>query len=186
MSDDREEAYKKLLVALAELNRVRGDFLAAMIDLEAHIDRAILFFFAPDELRLFIDCIFDRLNFSAKLNALRAILRAVGLADKHRDFLKEVEELRRERNEFAHVAFEFVGNSYMSHGGNYELYRKERLDPGPRVSDIIHLSDLKGLIRRAKEAEKRAMMIEREITEAHDSPEEYFHRPGWDPRHRFS
>lgn len=74
----------------------------------------------------------------------------------------------------------------MSAGGNYELYRKERLDPGPRVADIIHLSDLKELIRRATEAEKRAMMIEREVTEAHDSPEEYFHRPGWDPRHRFS
>lgn len=186
MSDHREEAYKRRLVALAELNRVRGDFLAAMIELEAHIDRAILFYFAPDELRLFIDCVFDRLNFSAKVNALRAILRTVGLGEKHREFLKEVEELRRERNEFAHVAFDFVDESFMSDGGDYELFRKERLDLGPRVADIIHLSDLKKLIRRATEAEKRTMMIEREITEAHESPEEYFYRPGWDPRHRFS
>jgi len=49
MSDDREEAHNKQLAAVAELNRVRGEFLAAIIDLEAHIDRLIVFFFAPDE-----------------------------------------------------------------------------------------------------------------------------------------
>jgi hypothetical protein len=38
--------------AKAEVDRIRGDFLAEMIDLEAHIDRAIVFFFAPDEWQL--------------------------------------------------------------------------------------------------------------------------------------
>lgn len=122
----------------------------------------------------------------AKINAMRSILRKVQLADKHRDFLKEVDDLRRERNGFAHVAFEFVGNSYMNEDGDYRLYKKERLDPGPRVKDISHLSDLRILVRRAQEAEKRAMTIEREITEGHDPPDEYFYRPGWDPRQRFS
>jgi hypothetical protein len=54
------------------------------------------------------------------------------------------------------------------------------------VEDVGHLSDLKDLIRRAKGAERQAMEIEREVTEAHDPPQDYFFRPGWDPRAKFS
>lgn len=108
------------------------------------------------------------------------------LDDKYRAFLKELDDLRIERNHFAHLAFEFVGNSYMTEGADYELYRQERLDLGPRVEDIIHLSDLRTLATRARDAEAQALRVERELTEVHDPPEEYFHRPGWDPRGRFA
>lgn len=179
-----EPVRRRREAANAEVNSVRGNFLSAMIDLEAHIDRAIVFFFAPDELRIFIDTVLDRLTFASKVKALRKILRHVGLEDKHRDFVKEVDDLRMERNEFAHVAFELVGG-LMRPGDNYELYRKERLDIGPRVEDIGHLSELKDLVCRAQVAERRAVLVEQEITRAHDQPDEYFYRRGWDPKGRF-
>jgi hypothetical protein len=130
--------------AKAEVDRIRGDFLAEMIDLEAHIDRAIVFFFAPDEWHLFIDVFIEKMGFAGKVDALRKVLCKVDAYDEtNKGLCKEIDELRVERNKFAHMAFEFVGNSYMSEGGNYELYRKERLDPGARFEDVIHRSDLR-------------------------------------------
>lgn len=105
--------------------------------------------------------------------------------ERHREFVKEVDALRIERNRFAHQAFEFVGNSYMFEGSDYELYRKERLDPGPKAGDIIRLSDLQALVHRAQQSEKQALAVSKEITAAHDPPQDYFMRPGWDPRGRF-
>jgi hypothetical protein len=183
VEDERERAYKAQVRAKAEVDRIRGDFLAEMIDLEAHIDRAIVFFFAPDEWHLFIDVFIEKMGFAGKVDALRKMLRKVdAYSETNKGLCNEIDELRVERNKFAHMAFEFVGNSYMSEGGNYELYRKERLDPGPRVEDVIHLSDLRSMVRRAHEAERQMLLLERWITEVgHVTPTEYFVRPGWDP-----
>lgn len=157
-----------------------------MIDVEAHIDRAIVYFFAPDEYRLFIDTVLDRLTFATKIGALRRMLRMVGIEEKHKGFLNELDALRAERNKFAYAGFDLVGNSYLTEGADFELHRKERLDPGPRVEDIVHLSELQALARRAKGADERALAVERELTEAHATPTDYFHREGWDPRGRFT
>lgn len=184
--DDSERHAARREAAVADLHRVRGDFLASMIDVEAHVDRAIVYFFAPDELRLFIDTVLDRLNFASKIVALRKMLRQLQLDAKHRALLVELDALRVERNRFAHLGFDLVWNSYMTDGADYELYRKERLDPGPRVEEIIRLSDLRELVKRAREAERQAFLLEREITETHDPPDEYFYRPGWDPHSRFT
>ena len=54
--------YATQVAAKAEVDSVRGNFLAAMIDLEAHIDRAIVFFFAPDEWRLFIEVFIEKMS----------------------------------------------------------------------------------------------------------------------------
>jgi hypothetical protein len=184
--DDETHVETRRNAATAEVDGVRGEFLAAMIDLESHLDRAIVFYFAPDEYRLFVDTILERLSFHLKLQTLSKMLRSVGLESEYRKTLREFDALRIERNNFAHLAFEFVGNSYMFPGEDYELYRKERLDPGPRVDDIIHLSDLKAMARRAHEAKQQAFQLERRLTEKHDPPEQYFLRRGWDPRGRFS
>jgi hypothetical protein len=172
--------------ARAQVDAVRGKFLAAMIDTEAHLDRAMVYFFAPDELRIFVETVLDRLSLAAKVAALRAMARKVDMYETHREFLKELDDLRQERNRFAHEAFELVGNSYTAEGADFQLYRKERLDPGPHVDDIIRLSDLEALAMRALSAEKAALAFERELTKVHDPPDEYFHRPGWDPHGRFS
>lgn len=183
---DDEEIYARRRRAEAELNRVRGEFLVEMIDLESHLDRAIVYFYGPDELRLFVGTVLDRLNFVSKIDIMRKMLRHAGLAEKHKPLLKEINALRMARNKFAHQAFEFVGNSYLWEGGNYELYIKERLDPGAKVEGIIHLHDLRALVRRAAEAKNQAMLAERELTEAHDPPSEYFYREGWDPHNLFA
>jgi hypothetical protein len=164
VEDERERAYKAQVRAKAEVDRIRGDFLAGMIDLEAHIDRAIVFFFAPDEWHLFIDVFIEKMGFAGKVDALRKMLRKVDAYDEtNKGLCNEIDELRVERNKFAHMAFEFVGNSYRREGGNYELYRKERLDPGPRVEDLIHLSDLRSMVRRAHDAERHMLLLERWI-----------------------
>lgn len=184
--DDRQRVEDRRRTATAEVDGVRGQFLAAMIDLEAHVDRAVVFFFAPDEPTFFIESILERLNFSLKTKILQKMLRSVELDKKYQTLLKEIDDLRIERNKFAHLAFEFVGNSYMFPGEDYELYRKERLDPGPRLDDIIHLSDLRAIAQRAREAEGKAFLLERELTKVHDPPQQYFFRKGWDPRSIFS
>lgn len=176
---------KRRELATAEVNRVRGDFLAAMIDLEAHLDRAIVYFFSPDEFRIFIDTILERMSFMTKIDTLRKMLRLVEIDESRRAFVKEVDALRVERNKFAHQGFDFEGNSYMFEGADYELYRMERLDPGPRFEDIIRLSDLRALVERARTAAELALVVSKEITAAHDPPRDYFQRPGWDPRGRF-
>lgn len=184
--DDPQRVEDRRKTATAEVDGVRGQFLAAMIDLEAHVDRAIVFFFAPDEYRFFIENVLERLNFDLKIKILRKMLRSVEQEKKHQTFLKETNDLRIERNKFAHLAFEFVGNSFMFPGDDYELYRKERLDLGPRLDDIIHLSDLRALAQRAREAERKAYLMERELTRVHEPPQQYFFRQGWDPRSIFS
>src|SRR4051812_25384512 len=122
--------------ANAEIEAARGRFLANMIDAEAHLDQAIVYFFAPDEYRLFIETMLDRLNLVAKISALRKILRFLGMHEERSALVKEFDGLRQVRNAFAHQAFELVGNSFMTEGADFELYRKERLDLGPRVEDI--------------------------------------------------
>jgi hypothetical protein len=73
----------------------------------------------------------------------------------------------------------------MTVGVDFELYRKERLDLGPRVEDIIHLSELQALARRSTALEVSMLELAKAVTEAHAIPEEYFQREGWDPRGRF-
>ena len=170
--------------AEAEVNRVRGDFLAAMIDLEAHLDRAIVYYFAPDEWHLFIKLFIERMSLTQKVTALRKMLHHVGLDHQHKALLKEVESLTADRNRFAHEGFELVGNSYLW-DEDFELYRKERLDPGPLLEDIISLGVLRRLVDRARKAETETLKVAKELTAAHDPPTEYFIRPGWDPRNLF-
>lgn len=179
-----EEIQERRQRAEAEVNRVRGDFLAAMIDLEAHLDRAIVYYFAPDEWHLFISLFIERMSLTQKVNALQKMLNHVGLADEHKALVKEAESLTADRNRFAHEGFELVGNRYLSEE-DFELYRKERLDPGPRAEDIIRLSDLERLVERARKAEAKTLKVAKELTAAHDPPTEYFRRPGWDPRSLF-
>lgn len=156
-----------------------------MIDLEAHLDRAIVFYFAPDEWHLFISLFIERMSLTQKVTALRKMLDHVGLGDQHKALVKEVKPLTAERNRFAHEGFELVGNTYVSEE-DFELYRKERLDPGvPRRKDIIRLSALERLVGRARNAESEVLQVVEELTAVHDSPTEYFQRPGWDPRNLF-
>src|SRR5438105_13621020 len=96
--NERDKYSARRVAAQAEIDAIRGEFLAAMIDLESHVDRAIVFFFAPDEHPLFIDVVLDRLNFASKIQALRKMLQMTKLAEKHQSFLKELDALRIERN----------------------------------------------------------------------------------------
>lgn len=181
---EQEEIRERRRQAEAVINGVRGDFLSAMIDLEAHIDRAIVYYFAPDEWHLFIEVFIERMSLTQKVKALRKMLRHVGLEERYKGFLKEATALGGERNRFAHEGFELVGNSYLW-DEDFELYRKERLDPGPLYEDIIKLSDIRPLVERARKAEGEARRAAEELTAVHDPPTEYFKRPGWDPRNLF-
>lgn len=179
-----EEIQERRRRAEAEVNRVRGDFLAAMIDLEAHLDRAIVYYFAPDEWHLFVRLFIERMSLTHKVTALRKMLHHIGLDDQHKALVKEMESLTADRNRFAHEGFELVGNGYLW-DEDFEVYRKERLDPGPLVKDIIRLSALVRLVDRARKAEAETLKVAKELTAAHDPPTEYFKRPGWDPRNLF-
>jgi hypothetical protein len=179
-----DEIQERRRRAETEVNRVRGDFLAAVIDLEAHLDRAIVYYFAPDELHLFISLFIERMGLTQKINAFRKMLRHMGMDEKQKALLKEIESLAADRNRFAHEGFELVGTSYLWEE-DFELYRKERLDPGPRAEDIIRVSELQELVDRAQKAEGETLDLAKELTAAHDPPTEYFQRPGWDPRNLF-
>jgi hypothetical protein len=173
--------YLTLRTAQGHVNRVRGDFLAVMIELEERIDDTVLKYFQPDEATQFVEWVLPGLSFNQKLGVLRSILKHLDLWQTHRERWTEIDRLRLERNQFAHSGLRFVDNSFLDQDSNYRLTRHHSAKiTQPSSATSLRMVEIQNMVVRAQEAFQGYFDLALDVEARHEEPAETFWRAGND------
>ncbi len=173
------ERFLRFQDAQQTLHKIRGEYLHSMIQIEELIDGVIIAYFKPDEASQFIEWMVSRVSFSGKLEVLRRILQEVDLWTTYKDLWRRIDQLRSERNRFAHSGLSFIENSFLDPEGEFTLTRHhsaKQTRPDPNTT--IGVRSLEALVNNAQSALVEFLPVEADVLARHGELAEVFWRPG--------